>query len=176
MGNPDSAFEDGSQRLPEGAPPGAAAGPGPSGARPPRSVDPDDGLVVREPYLRRVLEEFEAGRLEPYDYTQRVLAINAAASATEMSAIVERVPAGSPSGSDPVNGRGLDAVDLALLRSQRTAGTRPQTTRYVALAIVFVLFAMLIVMGMWLATRVHGAAFSGAMVGGAVAVVAPAVF
>jgi len=36
-----------------------------------------------------------------------------------------------------------------------------------------VLFAMLIVMGMWLATRVHGAASPGAMVGGTVALVAP---
>ena len=45
--------------------------------------------MVREPYLRRVLAEFEAGRLEAYDYTRRVLAINAASSAEEMSAIVE---------------------------------------------------------------------------------------
>jgi len=173
MGTPGSAFEDGYERLPEGALPGAAGGPGPSGAIPPRSDDPDTGLAAREPYLRRVLEEFEGGRLEPYDYTQRVLAINAAVSAQEMSAIVERLPASSSIGGDPVTGRGLDAVDLALLRSQRPSGTRPQATRYVALAIVFVLFAMLIVMGMWLATRVHGAASPGAMVGGTVALVAP---
>jgi len=173
MGNPGSAFEDGYGHLPEGALSGAAGGPGPSGASPPRGEDPDAGLAAREPYLRRVLEEFEAGGLEPYDYTQRVLAINAAASAEEMSAIVERLPLGAPSGTGPVTGRGLDAVDLALLRAQHTSGTRPQTTRYVALAIVFVLFAMLIVMGMWLATRVHGAASPGAMAGGAVVVVAP---
>ena len=37
-------------------------------------------ISPREPYLRRVLADFEAGRLEPYDYTRRVLAINAAAS------------------------------------------------------------------------------------------------
>ncbi len=87
-----------------------------------------------------------------------------------MSAIAERLPAGSAIGADPVTGRGLDAVDLALLQSRRTSGTRPQTTRYVALAVVFVLFAMLIVMGMWLATHVHGAASPGAMVGGVVVV------
>ncbi len=118
------------------------------------------GLAMREPYLRRVLDEFEAGHLEPYEYTRRVLAINAAISAEEMSAIVERRPEGSAKGPGDVASRGLDAVDLALLRSPPSSGTRSPTARYVALAFVFVLFAVLIGMGMWLATHVHGAALS----------------
>ena len=113
------------------------------------------GLEWREPYLRRVLDEFESGRLEAYEYTQRVLAINAASSTEQMEEIVER-PAEGSSGSVPQ--RGLDAVDLALLRSSTSSAPRAPATRYVALAIVFVLFAVLTVIGMWLATHVHGAA------------------
>ncbi len=91
-----------------------------------------------------------------------------------MSAIVEGVPDGSGGAAAPA--RGLDAVDLALLRSSRSSGARTQRTRYVALAVVFALFAVLIAMGMWLAAHVHGAASPGASMGGAVAVMAPAWF
>jgi hypothetical protein len=125
-------------------------------------------LAAREPYLRRVLEDFEAGRLEPYDYTRRVLAINAATSTADMAAIVEEPPDG-PGASALGNPPGLDAVDLALLASSRSSDTRSPTTRYVTLALVFVIFAVLIGMGMWLATHVHGAALSpGAVSPGAV--------
>ena len=127
----------------------------------------------REPYLRRVLDDFEAGRLEAYDYTRRVLAINAAASTEEMSAIAEGGPGRSHGGPDLGARRGLDAVDLALLRSSRSSADRNERTRYVALAVVFALFAVLIAMGMWLAAHVHGAAAPGATIGGAVAVMTP---
>jgi hypothetical protein len=172
MANAGSPFEDEPQGPFDRALPGAPRAPDPSPGRPPLS-EPDVGLAVREPYLRRVLDEFEAGHLEPYDYTRRVLAINAATSTEEMSAIVERRADGSPKVPGPGAPRGLDAVDLALLRSARSSETRSPTARYVALAFVFVLFAVLIGMGMWLATHVHGAALPPrASVGSALALMA----
>jgi len=174
MGDDGSFLADEPQGLPRGRS-GAEGGPGPSGEPSPPSHEPDADLTLREPYLRRVLDEFEAGHLEPYDYTRRVLAINAAATPEEMSAIVEGVPDGSGGGGTPAR-RGLDAVDLALLRSSRSTGARTQRTRYVALAVVFALFAVLIAIGMWLAAHVHGAASPGALIDGAVSVTAPAWF
>jgi hypothetical protein len=115
----------------------------------------DQSLERREPYLRRALDAFEAGRLDAYAYTQLVVAINAASSTDEMEAIVEQ---GSEGATSLGGARGLDAVDLARLRSPASSGSRSPTARYVALAIVFVLFAVLIGIGMWLATHVHGAA------------------
>jgi hypothetical protein len=139
---------------------------GPEGSsienEPPGPLAPDEvdqGLTMREPYLRRVLAEFEAGRLEAYDYTRRVLAINTASTAEEMSAIIGWLPDGSSGAGGAAARRGLDAVDLALLRSSRSSTPRGPTTRYVALAIVFLLFAVLIGVGMWLSTHVHPASF-----------------
>jgi hypothetical protein len=129
---------------------------------------PDPGLAMREPYLRRVLAQFEGGRLEAYDYTRRVLAINAASTPEEMSAIAGWLPNASSNGT--AVHRGLDAVDLALLRSSRLSAPRSATTRYVTLAIVFVLFAVLIGVGMWLEVHVHPVSLpSSATVGGRVA-------
>jgi hypothetical protein len=153
---------------------------GPEGSsfenEPPGPLAPDEvdqGLMVREPYLRRVRAEFEAGRLEAYDYTRRVLAINAASSAEEMSEIVAWVPNGSSSGGGAATRRGLDAVDLALLRSSRPSTLRGPTTRYVTLAIIFLLFAVLIGVGMWLSTHVHPASFpSSVAIGDRLAVAA----
>lgn len=139
---------------------------GPEGSsienEPPGPLAPDEvdgGLMLREPYLRRVLAEFEAGRLEAYDYTRRVLAINAASTAEEMSAIIGWVPNGSSGGAAAAGPRGLDAVDLALLRSSPSSTPGGPTTRYVTLAIVFLVFAVLIGLGMWLSTHVHPASF-----------------
>ncbi len=155
---------------------------GPSFEDEPRHVaegtQPDGSLAWREPFLRRVMDEFEAGRLEPYEYTRCVLAINAATSTEEMAAVVERL-SGDPSGAgagrgEPVVRRQLDAVDLALLRAPRPSGAQAQTPRFVALAVVFVLFAVLILVGIWLATHVHAATSPGALVGGAIAAVSPA--
>ncbi len=123
---------------------------------PPDGVDP--GLAEREPFLRRVLDDFESGRIEPYEYTRRVLAINAAASPEEMAAIVHQPSGSSPGQDGPEGHKGLDAVDIALLASSSSAATRHSTNRYVALAVVFVTFAVLIGIGMWLATHAHGAA------------------
>ena len=128
--------------------------------------DADPGLVMREPFLRRVLADFEAGRLDAYDYTQRVLAINAAPSTAQMQAIVDPPSDGSEVGAGPAGPRGFDAVDLARLRSVQQAEARSPTARYLTLAVVFVMFAVLIGIGMWLATHVHGAALPARTAGG----------
>jgi hypothetical protein len=134
-----------------------------------RRPEGDPGLEMREPYLQRVLADFEAGRLEAYEYTRRVLAINAAGSTDEMHAIVNTPPVGpdGPVGSDDSRpgaagalSPGLDAVDLARLRATRLAESRSPNARYITLAVVFVLFAVLIGVGMWLASHVHGSALS----------------
>src|SRR5580704_552132 len=92
--------------------------------------DADPGLVMREPFLRRVLADFEAGQLDAYDYTQRVLAINAATSTPQMQAIVDPPSDGSEVGAGPAGPRGFDAVDLARLRSVQQAEARSPTARY----------------------------------------------
>jgi hypothetical protein len=115
----------------------------------------DPGLGGREPYLRQVLDALEDGRLDPYEYTQRVLAINAATSTDQMAAIVDQIPTGTHGPTvGPGTHVGLDAVDLALLAKQHASPARSPTARYVTLAVVFVLFAVLIGIGMWLATHV----------------------
>jgi len=128
---------------PEGSGPGLEPG-GPSDA-------------VRERYLRVVLDQFEAGRIEPYDYTRRVMAIDAAASTAQMAAIVDQPPDTASTATTPSASPALDAVDLALLRQhQQHAGTAPGTrTRYTALVAVVLVFVVLIVMGVWLASRAH---------------------
>jgi hypothetical protein len=145
---------------PDGSPleeePRRAPGPG----------DADPGLVGREPYLRRALADFEAGRIEPYDYTRRVLGINAASSTDAMEAIVGQPPDGAWDDAAPTPPRAFDAVDLARMRAARSSPSGRSTIRYVALAVVFVLFAVLIGVGMWLATHVHGAALSPGMLRG----------
>jgi hypothetical protein len=130
------------------------------------SEGPAHDLSVREPFLRRVLAEFEAGQIEAYDYTTRVFAINAATSPAEMQAIVDRPPDGSAGDAGSGRARTPDAVDLARLRSTSLSEPNSPTTRYVTLAIVFVMFAVLIALGMWLATHVHAAALSSGTSGG----------
>lgn len=127
---------------------------------PTRPGDPDPELEMREPYLRRVLADFEAGHLEAYEYTRRVLAINSAGSSDELDAIVDGHPGGSSHDPDGASPRGLDAVDLARLQATRVSESRNPNARYITLAVVFVLFAVLIGIGMWLATHVNGATLS----------------
>jgi len=122
-------------------------------------TDIDANVATREPYLRQALAEFEAGHIEAYDYTRCVHALNAATSVEDMRRIVDALSHRTDS-DGPVTLRGLDAVDLALLRSARSSAPRSTATRYVTLAIVFLLFAVLIGLGMWLAAHVHGAALA----------------
>ncbi len=88
-----------------------------------------------------------------------MLAINATSSTLEMEAIVQQPPEGS--GESAASGGRLDPVDLALLRTRPGPADRGPTTRYVTLAVVFVMFAVLIGVGMWLASHVHHAALAG---------------
>lgn len=127
--------------------------------------DDDQGLALREPFLRRVLAEFEAGHLEAYEYTQRVFAINVATSTTAMQAIVDQRSDARTGDTDPGGLRSLDAVDLARLKAAQLSESRSPTTRYVTLAVVFVLFAVLIGIGVWLAGHVHAAAPSSGVTG-----------
>jgi hypothetical protein len=166
MGYGGSPLEDDPQDTTSGAPFGITGQSlPPFRAQPVPTEEVDQGLALREPYLRRVLADFEAGRLEAYDYTRRILAINAATSAPQMTAIVEQLPDGTAASAGSPLPRGLDAVDLALLRSPRRSGSANPTTRYLSLAIVFLLFAVLIGMGVWLASHVHNAALSNDAVG-----------
>jgi len=113
-----------------------------------------DQAPEREPYLRRVLEAFERGLIEPYEYTRRVLAINAATTPEQMAAVVDEPP---PSDTGAGRSGTLDAVDLALLRSRPAVDAPKPAVRYAALAFVFILFAVLLGLGVWLGTHVHAA-------------------
>jgi hypothetical protein len=137
----------------------------PPGAPP----EEDEELAMREPYLTQVLAEFEAGGIEAYDYTRRVLAINAATSTDQMQAIVDqRTDSTVGDGGDVVAVRQFDPVDLARFRASQASEARSASTRYVTLAVVFVLFAVLIGIGVWLAAHVHNNALhSGTAIGGA---------
>ncbi|MGA2519381.1 MAG: hypothetical protein ABSG81_01005 [Acidimicrobiales bacterium] len=131
----------------------------------------EDAAPEREGYLRRVLDALEQGRIEPYEYTRSVLAINAASTTQEMAAVADR--AWSPAPDDAAAGappaRALDPVDLALMRTRGAAALAPPRprARTVSLAIVFALFAVLIAVGLWLAVHVHdsGSAPAGMLVG-----------
>jgi hypothetical protein len=126
----------------------------PTGGIDPESGIPDD--AGRELFLRQLLERFEAGRMEPYEYTRRVMAINAATSVAQMAAVADEFPAADV-GTAPSTAPALDAVDLALLHKHQQHAGRSEgpRTRYIALAVVFVLFAVLIGVGVWVASRAH---------------------
>jgi len=134
-----------------------------------------DAFLEREPYLRRVLDAFEAGRLEPYEYTRRVLAINAAATSEQMAAVADADP-GVPadgSGAPDEPARTLDAVDLALLRA-RPGTTRRGGARYGALVFVFVVFAVLLGLGLWLGVHAHALSSPSGTVWSSAVVASPA--
>ncbi len=126
----------------------------------------DDLASEREEYLRRVLDAFEHGRIEPYEYTRCVMAVNAAASVEQMAAVAAQ--AWGHDGEAPVApSRALDAVDLARLRSPQVRRANTLTNRYVALVLVFAMFVVLIAVGMWLTAHVHavGASSAGTVTG-----------
>src|ERR1700681_1356278 len=99
----------------------------------------DPGLAMREPFLRQVLAEFEAGELEAYDYARRAFAINAATSIAQMQAVVGQSFHARPAGGRPAGPPGFDAVDLARLQAAQRSENRRPTARYLTLAVVFVL-------------------------------------
>ena len=129
-----------------------------NGSSPMAATDAD-----RETYLRLVLEGFEAGSFDAYEYTQRVQAIDHANSVEEMARLAQVQTGEVPDARRPA----LDPVDLAVMAS-RTPGSRsPRTvqkgkssSRYTALIVVVLLFIVLLGLGVWLSARVHGTSSS----------------
>jgi len=135
--------------------------------------DPLAGQVeaARERCLRLVLAAFEDGRLEAFEYSQRVGALERATSVDQMTSVVASLPpAGASATTTP--GPRLDAVDLARLQATSARRTPSLATRYVALTIVVIIFAVLLGLGAWLMTRVHPAT-TGAVTVIAAALAAP---
>jgi hypothetical protein len=112
------------------------------------------GDAERELYLRAALKAFETGLIDAYQYTQRVKAIDRVTSAAEMAEALRGhgLSAGAGPSRPP-----MDAVDMALMKVSG-AGVRrpPKPKRHMALVFVALVFILLIGLGVWLATRVHG--------------------
>jgi hypothetical protein len=140
----------------------------------------------REPYLQLATDAFEARRLEPYDYTQFVAAIERATSVHQLEAIADELamrstphtpgvidPAGVGTSSGTTGGPksnpvrlsqpgGLDPVDVARMGAANARRPPGPASRYVVLILLMVMFAILIVIGAWLAGHVHsGGSSSG---------------
>jgi len=124
--------------------------------------------AAREEFLRQMLEAFERGAIDATDYAARVDALEAAGSVADMVAIaaggpaapvVVPAPAAVPRGGSPTTAPakgGLDPVDLARLTSPpRTASRRDTQSRYTALVVVILLFVVLLVAGLIMASHVH---------------------
>lgn len=153
---------------------------------------PDPTEAAREEFLRQMLEAAERGVLGPDDYAARVRALESAASVADMVAIVTR-PVGTAPGStatapaltfpttasagtltSPMGAvapaesapqRTLDPVDLARMTAPASKGRRrSERSRYGALIAMAVIFLLLLVGGLLLASHVH--AGGGAIGGG----------
>ncbi|MHB8439959.1 MAG: hypothetical protein ACYDD4_12475 [Acidimicrobiales bacterium] len=125
---------------------------------------------AREQYLTLLLDRFEKGGLEPYEYTSRVRAIELATTVDRMAQIVE-----APVSRDPR----LDAVDMAILARQAAAaanlGKSSRGRRMLWPALLAFLFVILLVVGLWLAGHakaLHNSGGSGVVVARALATVA----
>ena len=108
----------------------------------------------RQPYLRRALDALERGQLDVPGYVQLVRAINAAGSTHLMEALVAEA-VGAPRAAPLTTARALDPVDLAVMGRQQTASSSVNGRRYLTLAVVLVLFAVLLGVGVYLASHVH---------------------
>jgi len=107
--------------------------------------------AAREEFLRQALAACEQGTIDTAEYAARARALQGAGSVAEMAAIAAR-----PAGPAPAPAPRLDPVDLALLaRSPAGARARRDRSRYGAVVVVAVVFALLLVAGLWMASRVH---------------------
>jgi hypothetical protein len=130
---------------------------------PPADEDAGAGqdALEREPYLRQALDALERGQLDVSQYAQRVRAIHAAGSTDLMEAIVAEGAVTVADGTTPVSmtgataAGGLDPVDLARMQRQHKAPSTVNGRRYLTLAVVVVLFAVLLGVGVYLASHVH---------------------
>jgi len=111
---------------------------------------------VREQYLQLLLERFEKGELQAYEYTRRVRQVELAASIRQMVEIVE-----APSAPEPA----LDAVDmLQLARTSSPLTAQRKGVRLVWPIVIGVFFVILLAVGMWLvghAKALHGTSNGG---------------
>jgi hypothetical protein len=116
---------------------------------------------LREPFLLQLLERFEGGELDAYEYGRRVNALERTTSTQEMTQIVEApgalaVDAASGVRQGVPTRPALDPVDLARLAAPTTsAKARNPRARYVMLVIVVIAILVALVIGIWLARRVQ---------------------
>ena len=98
--------------------------------------------AAREQYLTLLLDRFESGSLEAYEYTRRVKALEMATTVDQMADIVSSAP--RPEAP-------LDPVDLmALSRSSSTMPAQERRVKWVWPVIVGVFLLVLMGVGLWL--------------------------
>jgi hypothetical protein len=107
----------------------------------------------REEVLTRLLERFEAGRLEPDEYTRRVRAVELATSLEQLFGALDAAGDGRPV---------LDPVDALLLaRHSQSRGAASRRPRYLWTGLLVVLLVVLMVVGLWLVARTRALHSSG---------------
>lgn len=108
---------------------------------------------AREEFLSLLLQRFETGAFDAYEYSRRVRAIELAPTLPAMADVVDAPVADEPK---------LDPVDMLLL--SRATPTRPRRTRgkpTVLLVVVGVFFIVLLAVGMWLVSHARALQNSG---------------
>ncbi|MHB8680534.1 MAG: hypothetical protein ACYDA2_00350 [Acidimicrobiales bacterium] len=113
--------------------------------RPAAAGDIDPYQAIREQYLRSLLERFEAGALDAYEYSRRVRSLELAQTVPQMAAIVEAPPPNEPA---------YDAVDLLLMA--KAASTVPEKKSGVRLfwpVLLAFFLVILLAVGLWLASH-----------------------
>ncbi len=117
--------------------------------------------AAREVFLRQMLAAYELGTLDAAEYTARVRRIEGAGTVADMAAIAARLP-GAATAPDPESLPTLDPVDLARLTVPPPKSTeRARRSRTTALVAVVVVFAVLVLVGIWLSFRVHSSTGAG---------------
>ena len=108
---------------------------------------------AREEFLGLLLQRFESGAFDAYEYNQRVRALERAATIEAMVDIVDApVVTESP----------LDAVDMLLLANATPARARGERKKaYVWLVVVGIFFVVLLMIGMWLVAHARALQNSG---------------
>jgi len=125
---------------------------------------PEDGAATeaaRDEFLRQILDAYERGVLDLEQYTDRVAALESAVTVTDMAAVAARAPTVESVG-DRSAVADLDPVDLARLAATpaRTSG-RGTRSRYRALVAVVIVFVVMILAGLWFASRLHVSSQTG---------------
>lgn len=112
---------------------------------------------AREQYLTLLLDRFESGSLEAYEYTRRVKALEMATSVDQMADIVSSAP--RPEAP-------LDPVDLMVLaRSSSTMSTQERRAKWVWPVIAGVFLLVLMVVGLWLVAHAKAIQSHGVVTG-----------